>query len=227
MSRKNKVGGFHTPFAGLGKLRDELAPPPAKPGAPAKPAAKAAPAPAPSRAKSDEELFLEEMGGTARIEKATGRVAPPPPEKKARVRSDEAEVLAELAELVFGGGTFDIADSDEYIEGAAHGVDKKIQRRLRAGDYAVQAHVDLHGLTRDEAKARVVKFVEESRKAGRRCVLIVHGRGLHSKDQVPVLKEAVRTWLERGPVARAVLAFATARPHDGGAGAVYVLLRRT
>ena len=57
-------------------------------------------------------------------------------------------------------------------------------------------------------------------------MLIVHGRGLHSKDQIPVLKDALRSWLERGPVARAVLAFTTARPHDGGAGAVYVLLRR-
>jgi DNA-nicking Smr family endonuclease len=54
----------------------------------------------------------------------------------------------------------------------------------------------------------------------------VHGRGLNSKDQIPVLKDAVRLWLARGRIAKSVLAFATARPTDGGAGAVYVLLRR-
>jgi len=140
--------------------------------------------------------------------------------------SEDAEVLATLADLCGGVGSFDISDSDEYIEGVGPGIDRRLLRQLRNGDFALQGHVDLHGMTRDEAKQRVIKFVDESRRAGRRCVLIVHGRGLHSKDQIPVLKEAVRTWLERGPVARAVLAFATARPHDGGAGAVYVLLRR-
>jgi DNA-nicking Smr family endonuclease len=57
-------------------------------------------------------------------------------------------------------------------------------------------------------------------------VLVVHGRGLHSKDQVPVLKEALKRWMATARFAEHVLAFATARPHDGGAGAVYVLLRR-
>jgi DNA-nicking Smr family endonuclease len=135
-------------------------------------------------------------------------------------------VLAELADLCGGDGPFDIADTDEYIEGTAEGIDRRLLKRLRAGDYAVQAHVDLHGATREEARDRVARFILDSRRAGRRCVLIVHGRGIHSKDQVPVLKQAVRTWLERGQIARSVLAFASARPSDGGVGAVYVLLRR-
>ena len=152
-----------------------------------------------------------------------------PVEKAARARvrvSDDAEVLAQLADLCDGGGRFDISDTDEFIEGLAEGVDRRLLRRLRQGDYAVQAHLDLHGLSQAQAKERVGRFVAESRRAGRRCVLLVHGRGLHSKDNLPVLKQAVRSWLERGQIARAVLAFATARPCDGGAGAVYVLLRR-
>jgi len=153
--------------------------------------------------------------------------APPPtPAKRASRPSDDAEVLASLADLCGGDGPFDIADSDEYIEGLADGIDRRLLRRLRAGDYAVQAHLDLHGATQKEARDRVSRFILESRRAGRRCVLIVHGRGLHSKDQIPVLKQALRGWLERGQLARSVLAFATARPGDGGAGAVYVLLRR-
>ncbi len=65
-----------------------------------------------------------------------------------------------------------------------------------------------------------------SRQQGKRCVLVVHGRGLHSKDQVPVLKDALKRWMGTARFARHVLAFATARPHDGGAGAVYVLLKK-
>jgi DNA-nicking Smr family endonuclease len=177
---------------------------------------------------TDEEIFLAEMGGTQPIEPRAPRVAAPEAAAgpKKAPRSDDAEVLAELADLCEGNGRFDISDGDEYIEGLATGIDRRLLKRLRAGEYAIQAHLDLHGDTRELAKQRVARFVDESRKASRRCVLIVHGRGLHSKDQLPVLKDALRSWLERGPVARAVLAFATARPHDGGAGAVYVLLRR-
>ena len=57
-------------------------------------------------------------------------------------------------------------------------------------------------------------------------MLVVHGRGLHSKDQVPVLKESLKRWMRTDRFARHVLAFSTARPHDGGAGAVYVLLKK-
>lgn len=227
MSRRQKSEPWNSAFAGLAKLKQA---PPAhslesKRPLPAPTPARAAPAP--TKKMSDEELFLAEVGGIAPVEKKGGRVgAPPaPPPKKPRP-SDDAEVLAQLADLCGGDGPFDIADSDEYVEGLADGIDRRLLRRLRSGDYAVQAHVDLHGATREEAKERVARFILESRRAGRRCVLIVHGRGLHSKDSIPVLKQAVRSWLERGQLARSVLAFATARPTDGGAGAVYVLLRR-
>jgi DNA-nicking Smr family endonuclease len=151
--------------------------------------------------------------------------APRPARPPADVRS-EAEALAELCDLVEGRSGFDIADSDEYIEGAASGLDRRIVHRLRKGEYAVQAHLDLHGLTKAEAKEAVSAFLTAERAAGHRCVLIIHGRGLRSKDQIPVLKERLTVWLSSGRLSRAVLAFATARPSDGGAGAVYVLLRR-
>jgi DNA-nicking Smr family endonuclease len=99
-------------------------------------------------------------------------------------------------------------------------------RRLRRGEFAVQGHVDLHGMTREEAKGALFSFLSHARQAGKRCVLVVHGRGLHSKDQVPVLKDALKRWMSTARFGDHVLAFATARPHDGGAGAVYVLLRR-
>ena len=157
--------------------------------------------------------------GAQRVEPAKKSVLPP--------RTDEdAEVLAQLAELVAGEAPFDLADSDEFIEGAVPSLDPQLLRKLRKGEISVQGHVDLHGLTREEARSALERFLLASRQGGKRCVLVVHGRGLHSKDQIPVLKASVQLWLTRGRIARWVLAFTTARPHDGGSGAVYVLLRR-
>src|SRR5205085_11740129 len=120
----------------------------------------------------------------------------------------------------------DISDTDEFIEGHARGLDPRVVKRLKRGELSVQAHVDLHGLLKDEAKTELESFLAKSRQQGRRCVLVVHGRGLHSKDQVPVLKESLKRWMRTDRFARHVLAFSTARPHDGGAGAVYVLLKK-
>jgi DNA-nicking Smr family endonuclease len=226
VSRREKPG-FNQPFSALAELAKRAKAEQAeKPEV--RPIVTPRPAPPPARPQSDAELFLQEVAGAAPMAPRPRRVGAPAvdPSQRPKRPSDDAEVLAQLADLCGGDGPFDIADTDEYIEGTAEGIDRRLLRRLRAGDYAVQAHVDLHGATREEARDRVARFILESRRAGRRCVLIVHGRGNHSKDQIPVLKQAVRTWLERGQIARSVLAFATARPTDGGAGAVYVLLRR-
>jgi DNA-nicking Smr family endonuclease len=131
-----------------------------------------------------------------------------------------------LADLVEGAGAFDISATDEYIEGLGPGIDKRLLRKLRAGDYAVQAHLDLHGFTSEDARVEVEKFLVAARRDGRRCVLIIHGRGHGSKEGIPVLKERLKVWLTRGRIGHGVLAFCTARPTDGGAGAVYVLLRK-
>jgi len=134
--------------------------------------------------------------------------------------------MATLADLVSGEADFDITDTREYIEGTVVGLDPRLVRRLRRGDFARQAHLDLHGLVAEEAKVAVDRFLADAVRAGHRCLLIVHGRGLNSKDRTPVLKERLKAWLSHGRASRLVLAFATARPHDGGAGALYVLLRR-
>lgn len=175
----------------------------------------------------DEDLFAAEVADVRPI--ASGRVEPPPrPDRPAPPPSpsEDDDALMFLDALVAGESVFDIADTDEFIEGCVRDLDRRVVKKLRRGEFAVQAHTDLHGMTKDEAKAAVITFVKASRLAGHRCVLIVHGRGMHSKDQIPVLKDAIRTWLSRGAAGAQVLAFATARPADGGAGAVYVLLRK-
>jgi DNA-nicking Smr family endonuclease len=177
--------------------------------------------------EDDESVIFREAVGEVIPVRGKERVEPPPPKVDlTRVPNGDSEALAELYALVETDGPIELSDSDEYIEGAIPSFDRKTLRKLRAGDFAVQAHLDLHGCTREEAKNLLFRFLEESRRTGKRLVLVVHGRGLHSKDQVPVLKESLRAWLSQGRIGRQVLAYATARPHDGGAGAVYLLLRR-
>jgi DNA-nicking Smr family endonuclease len=146
--------------------------------------------------------------------------------QKVQAFGPEAEALADLQHLVDGRGAFAIQYTDEYMEGIAPGVDRRLAQRLHHGDFAVQAHLDLHGYTVEEAKGLVDRFLTAAYTSGRRCVRLVHGRGHNSRDNRPVLKEQVQLWLSHGRLSRLVLAFATAPAADGGAGAVYVLLRR-
>jgi DNA-nicking Smr family endonuclease len=209
----------HTPFAGIAK---RVRPAPAPPAPAPPPPARAAAVPVPAGVDD----FAAAMAGVVPLERRDARVEPPPTGEARRPTSDEAEALAALSDLVAGGARFDISDTREYVEGAIVGLDPRLLRRLRRGDFAWQAHLDLHGLTAAAARTEVDGFLTAAARAGHRCVLIVHGRGLNSKDQTPVLKERLKSWLARGSAARIVLAFATARPCDGGAGALYVLLRR-
>jgi len=181
-------------------------------------------APAPESAGSpDEEALRAMMDGAAPIDHRL--VRPEPQIAEPRIVDDQEWVIQELDDLVNGRTVFDIADTDEYIEASVQGLDQRIVKKLRRGDYSFQSHLDLHGFTRVEARARVAAFIDDARRRGLRCVLIVHGRGLGSKDHMPVLKEKLRAWLTRGALGRKVLAFTSARPYDGGTGAVYVLLR--
>lgn len=212
---------FHAPFERLAGLRKSLAAPPTP-----KPAPIPTPPP-PPRERSEAELWAEATRGARRVEAGPDRVGPPTPRGPPdQVWYADLDALDELKALVAGERPFDIADGDEFIEGKVTGLDPGIVRKLRRGDYAVQGHLDLHGRTREEAKGEVERFLRDARRAGKRCVLLVHGRGLHSRDQLPVLKDALKAWLGQARLARHVLAFSTARPTDGGAGALYVLLRR-
>jgi DNA-nicking Smr family endonuclease len=212
---------FHNPFGKLKDLRKTLA-------APVVPPKAAAPAPPPPpRELTDADLWAAAVAGARPVEERNKVVVPAPPRApKPEFWHPDLDALKELEALVSGEAPFDIADSDEYIEGKVSGLDPGLVRKLRRGEFSVQAHLDLHGKSRAEAKGEVDAFLRRSREQGKRCVLLVHGRGLHSKDQVPVLKEALRTWLATARFGRHVLAFATARPADGGAGAIYVLLRK-
>jgi DNA-nicking Smr family endonuclease len=131
-----------------------------------------------------------------------------------------------LRDLIKGSVEMDISFSDEYIEGCVKGLSRKIMRKLKKGELPVQDYIDLHGFTRQEAEERVKEFLIRSYRLGLRCVLIVHGRGLNSPHSLPVIKEGLLRWLGQGAIRKIVLAFSTARPYDGGTGAIYVLMKR-
>ena len=184
--------------------------------------------PAVSSGATANDLFESAMVGVTPLSAEQKAVVPPAiaPHVERPVADPDAEALAELSDLVSGLGPFDITDTTEFLEGAVSGVDSRLVRRLRRGEFAFRRYLDLHGMTVAEAKVAVDEFLVNTQRSSERCVLIVHGRGLNSRDNVPVLKRNLVDWLVRGRWARSVLAFTSARPCDGGAGAVYVLLRK-
>lgn len=130
--------------------------------------------------------------------------------------------LAVLAEMLDGPDpeTFESGDTLTY---RGPGIQDTVWKRLRRGGYVQQAVLDLHGLNRDGAKRAIVEFLATCAARDHRSVRIIHGKGNGSPNSGPVLKRLLDGWLRKR---RDVLAFASARPEDGGTGAVYVLLRR-
>jgi len=226
-SKAAASSGFHTPFAGL-KKRLAIEEPPDDP-APAETSRPPEHDPAP---EDDQTLFARAMADVSPLDGRRRTQAPPRPSAAGpRIRLDpqlqeDLEVLARLADLVNGTAPLDIRFTDEYVEGFAPGLNPELVERLRQGVFPVQDYIDLHGLSVDEARGEVEGFLGRSRTLGYRSVLIVHGRGLGSQGQVPVLKKAVVGWLSKKSFRSQVLGFCTARPMDGGAGALYVLLTR-
>ena len=139
-------------------------------------------------------------------------------------KTDESESLLRLQELVETGKGFVVADTPEYVEGIGYNVNREVAKRLHNGEFSIQGHIDLHGLTVESAREAFENFLKESIASGKRMVLIIHGRGLSSPAQ-PILKTKVIKWLTTGHWRKWVMAFASARLCDGGAGATYVLLR--
>jgi len=213
--------GLNRPFAELKNLLR-------KKGVGAQPAAqpqRPAPVP-PARTASDEEVFSEAMAGVVRMDREhLDAECPKPQPPSATIRLEDNEVR-QLQRLVDHGSGFLVCATPEYMEGVGYRAPPGITERLHRGDFAVQAHLDLHGLTAEAAEEEFDAFMKESILTGRSAVLIIHGRGLSSPGE-PVLKSKVSQWLSSGQWRKWVVAFTSARLCDGGSGASYVLLRRS
>ncbi len=173
---------------------------------------------------SDDELFRSATAGARRLD-GKARVEPAK-KRKAALPNEDTLVREELLALVRGERPLAVVEDEDSHTGKAKDVSFALVERLKRGGFAYRRHLDLHGLTREAAHAALIDFLTSARRDGERCVLVVTGRGRRSPAGLSVLRETLPRWLARAPLAAHVLAFATARQVDGGAGATYVLLRR-
>ncbi len=170
----------------------------------------------------DREALRRALAGVQPLAPARRRPAPRPAPAPvpAHTRRDERAALAESLQGPLS--VEEALDSGVELSYLREGVSRQVLRRLRRGHWVVQDGLDLHGMNRVEAAAQVAQFVRAAAARGTRCVRIVHGKGLGSKNREPVLKAKLRAWLAPRDE---VLAFCQAPAAEGGAGALLVLLK--
>lgn len=167
-------------------------------------------------------LFATAMSGVRTLA-GKGRKVPP---EAAPPRPAAPAVGHPLQDFMDGAVEFALEFTAEYLEGHVVGLDALTIGKLRAGQYSPEGHLDLHGMNTPQACEAMTGFLRAAYHKGLRTVLLIPGRGRNSPDGTGVLREKLRIWLTQDPFKRVVLAFCTARPAHGGAGALYVLLRK-
>ena len=173
------------------------------------------------RAEAERNLFTRAVGQVQPIA-AKPRVQvniPAPIPRRLQQDIDDAAALQESMSDEFDVST--LLDVDDQMSFRRPGIGTDVTRKLRKGEWSIQGQIDLHGLRSDEARTAVGQFVRDAKRMGWRCVRVVHGKGLGSPGKEPVLKSKVQRWLVQK---NEVIAFVQAKPADGGAGALVVLL---
>jgi DNA-nicking Smr family endonuclease len=170
----------------------------------------------------ESDLFRSAVTDVRPLESGRVSVMPPPPPPLPQKRlAEERQVLRDmLSDPEYP----ELLETGEELFFARTGLQHNVLRKLRRGQYAIGAELDLHGLTATEAREQLAAFLIACRSRDLRCVRIIHGKGNGSVQRRPVLKGKVNHWLQQRDE---VLAFCSARPADGGTGAVYVLLKHT
>ena len=144
----------------------------------------------------------------------------PPVPRRLQHELDEARVLHEAMSDEFDVST--LLDVDDQMSFRRSGIGLEVTKKLRARHWSIQRQLDLHGLRSDEAREALGQFIRLAHRTGLRCIRVVHGKGLGSPGRTPILKAKVQRWLVQK---KEVLAFVQARPAEGGAGALVVLLQ--
>jgi len=166
-------------------------------------------------------IFREAVGPVKRLRQERAELSRRrPPPRPAKRLEDERQVLRDLL-----SDHYDPADLEtgEELLFARPGIQRTLLRKLRRGQFAILAELDLHGMTVPTARVALQRFLHDCRDSGVHCVRIIHGKGRGSPNRQPVLKIRLNAWLRQWDD---VLAFCSARPADGGSGALYVLLKR-
>ena len=169
----------------------------------------------------DAALFRDSVGDIKPLDSDTVKHESkrPGPYPRQRQRDDEQVKIDMMSDHL----DIDEVETGDELLFVRKGLQHKTVKRLRRGEFAIDAELDLHGQTVDEARQLLANFIPACQAAGKRCVRIIHGKGHGSFQKKPVLKNKVNMWLQQRDD---VLAFCSARPNDGGTGAVYVLLKR-
>ncbi len=169
--------------------------------------------------KEDSHLFLETIGKVSPIKSDKHTLAPtqkpkPYPKKNTPYIADKLTI--ESSDPV------NALYAEDTLSYTAPGLQKNVLKKMRRGHYGLDAELDLHGLTSAEAKRELIKFLHFCELDGCRCIRIIHGKGYRSENNLPVLKNDINVWLRQH---QEVQAFCSTAQKDGGAGAVFVLLR--
>jgi DNA-nicking Smr family endonuclease len=175
---------------------------------------------------NEDELFKNEMTGVNPLCRDSVPVHRYWPVEIKNQSQREESGLRLLLEFVQGKTPIDLEVTGEYVEGAPHPKGRFLLGYLRAGHYSVEAHLDLHGFDAREAKINFETFLKDCLRRGFGCVRVIHGRGQNSKDGQPILKKSLQRWLHSRRLGRHVVAYTSARLHDGGGGALYILLNK-
>ena len=169
----------------------------------------------------DEDIDFADLIGEVKT-LSNDRVVPTRPKPSAKPKEtlrDQGEVMQTLAH---GELTIDEMQPGELLEFVRPGIQNQVLRKLKRGQFSIGAELDLHGHTKLEALDALEEFLNFAREENIRCVRVIHGKGYGSTNKGPVIKPLVNKALRRKDE---VLAFCSARPVDGGSGALYVLLK--
>jgi len=171
--------------------------------------------------KDDIKLFRQAIGEVDMIEYngvelSTAKPAPVPNQSII----SEQEAFNQMAKDPFDIPDVEIGD-ELYFRRS--GIQQQIIRKLRRGQFAIESELDLHGMTVSVAKKELNDFLNYCQSTNRRCIRIIHGKGHGSVNKIPVLKNKLNRWLQRYD---SILAFCSAPAHDGGTGAVYVIIKK-
>jgi DNA-nicking Smr family endonuclease len=188
----------------------------------------------PSSAKKDEgDALWDEVANTVKRQ-ASSRISPVAlPAKGQKKRPLAKKIPANAKKSInLRNNAAPKMDSDNsgLVTGPANlsqpvyaGIDRSSAKKLQQGKMVLEARIDLHGLSQLAAHQRLQHFIQKSRQEGLRTILVITGKGKAGRG---VLREKVPQWLSEPPLSEAIIAFGASRPQDGGAGALYVRLKR-
>ena len=169
----------------------------------------------------DLELFREAIKDAKPLKHERVLLRPPPPSPIPHqlIRDERQALVDSLSDDYIPAHELESGEELLYLR---EGHSPDILRKLRRSHWVIQEQLDLHGMLVEEARAYTAEFLNQCKKRGVRCVRIIHGKGLGSKNREPVLKHKLRGWLMQRDE---VIAYCQARQIDGGSGAVVVLLK--